>query len=814
MFYDDEQQQKIVELHHGLALVLAAPGCGKTHILAKRVCHAAVRYGQAFEKMLCVTFTNRAARDMEARIEGYLGHRPEGLFVGNMHRFCLRFLYANGLIGADTTVMDEEDQTEFLAETFGLTTEKAVRDFLNKKEYLFGTENDFPPYLVRRPYTPVTDDDCGRIQAYRRYQDENRLIDFDDILLLTYNSLLQEDTSGYAMTGYEWAQVDEVQDMTPLQLAILDAVTRPANRTVVYFGDEQQAIFRFIGAGGPALDRLKDICANHIYRLHRNYRSPGNLVDMCNELAARWLAIPRELLPESSDASGEAGELICWRAPAYVLPRQTAAQTLRWLREYPALSTAVLVRTNRTGDELSSLFTKLGIRHFHISRQDLFHQIPFKTVWCHLAVVAQPLQAQPWARLLYQMRAVKTLGGARNLVNTLLANGTNPAELLDFDSDGAVLRLSKAVSDDTVVVVFDTETTGLDIFGDDVVQIAAVKMRGSEIVDGSRFEVFIRTDKALPEKLAGGVANPLVDVYRHAEKLEPSDAFQRFVDYIGEATVLAGHNLAFNKAVVANNIRRRTGMEPPAVFRFGTPCLDTLEIARLLLPRRKSYRLADLIECLGVEGTNSHLASDDALATAGLIRALAPLAASVADACRRCRRSPSVRKAAERLTRAYGEYYRCWRTRFFTAGGSLADAIDDAAGWFAGHGYTPEIQRLDYVLRLVGSDVVDSVAEASFNSQLSAHLYDLLSFAESDLFAAGIVEEQVSIMTIHKAKGLEMPNVIVHDATDTFGSSDDVARLLYVAFSRARRRLAVGMSSEPSGALATVINHFDRISCY
>ena len=96
--------------------------------------------------------------------------------------------------------------------------------------------------------------------------------------------------------------------------------------------------------------------------------------------------------------------------------------------------------------------------------------------------------------------------------------------------------------------------------------------------------------------------------------------------------------------------------------------------------------------------------------------------------------------------------------------------------------------------------------------RLGRHLYDLITYHESDLFACGIVRERLSIMTVHKAKGLEADNVILFDASTRFGSQTDRARILYVAFSRARRRLAVGMSEKPDSILQTALPHFRMLS--
>lgn len=93
---------------------------------------------------------------------------------------------------------------------------------------------------------------------------------------------------------------------------------------------------------------------------------------------------------------------------------------------------------------------------------------------------------------------------------------------------------------------------------------------------------------------------------------------------------------------------------------------------------------------------------------------------------------------------------------------------------------------------MIDSIVTDRESERNLKTQADAHLSDLTTFNESDLLANGIVSERLSVMTVHKAKGLEMDNVIVLDASSRPGTAKDYARLLYVAFSRARKRLYVG----------------------
>ena len=86
----DESQRKVVEATGGYHLVLAPPGCGKTHILVERI-RRAREQGTDYADMLCLTFTNRAAREMINRIDAYIGNdEATDLQVGNVHHFCSR----------------------------------------------------------------------------------------------------------------------------------------------------------------------------------------------------------------------------------------------------------------------------------------------------------------------------------------------------------------------------------------------------------------------------------------------------------------------------------------------------------------------------------------------------------------------------------------------------------------------------------------------------------------------------------------------------------------------------------------------------
>lgn len=118
-YENDGFQKEVIALDSGYHLVLASPGCGKTDILAERVVRA-LSCGVSPDDMLCLTFTNRAARGMRSRILERLQTSGEmNLFVGNVHRFCSHYLFDNHVVARDTTVIDEQESLSIMASIFG-----------------------------------------------------------------------------------------------------------------------------------------------------------------------------------------------------------------------------------------------------------------------------------------------------------------------------------------------------------------------------------------------------------------------------------------------------------------------------------------------------------------------------------------------------------------------------------------------------------------------------------------------------------------------------------------------------------------------
>ena len=367
-FVPDDTQREVIEATGGDHLVLASPGCGKTQILSERI-RRAHHQGVPFDQMLCLTFTNRAARGMFERIHDTVDdHQVDDVFVGNVHRFCSRFLFTNELVPGDSSIIDDEESVSIIARFMQEDEDRVNHDFHRKRYYsqvmqlshlihqvVNGHSRDVRMHAevlekddIRSlriicqaqgmQFSALALDDIYRHtdfyqglldgEAYRdadgrqlrltlrklqlayqyeKYKTDHHLLDFEDLLILTFDILNNDELHQYPRYG--WIQVDEVQDLNPLQMRIIDLLT-DQDATVVYLGDDQQAIFSFMGAKMENIELLKDRCRGHIHHLGINHRSPYYLLRVFNDYAQKVLDISPELLPAPADLNaGQGNEL-------------------------------------------------------------------------------------------------------------------------------------------------------------------------------------------------------------------------------------------------------------------------------------------------------------------------------------------------------------------------------------------------------------------------------------------------------------------------------------------------------------------------
>ena len=884
-FTPDACQREVIEAQGGFHLVLASPGCGKTQILTERIRRAHDVEGVAYADMLCLTFTNRAARGMLERINANIADSGVGdVFVGNVHRFCSKFLFGNGLIAAESSVIDEDDAISILARYMGEDEYSVLGDFKRRREYsvIFHLESMMHQIAMGHPKALRTNTDCinaddvkamQRIcsvrgcafdaaamvdiynnvetyrdlttadtpdygdyqiiqrllrkmqlaQQYHQYKKQNNLLDFHDLLLFTYDAL-NADAAQTEYKRYTWVQVDEVQDLNQLQLAIIKLLTARAYRTVMFLGDEQQAIFSFMGAKLDTLTALKQQSACQLHHLSVNHRSPKYLLDIFNTFAAEELHIDPALLPDAGlqlQAPLLGNELALLYSETYEQEVRDCVQFVDRLRTmFPESTTALIVNANRDAEDISGELTRRGIGHFKVSGSDLFSSPELKLLFAHLAVLNNEFNFLAWARLVKGVGVYETNASARNFVRALFDRAILPSDLLHSAADEAdgqnaattyLQRFVRSYEEQTIVV-FDTETTGLNVFEDDILQIAAVKMRNGEVVPDSEFCVYVETDREIPAVL-GDIVNPIIEERKHHTLLSHHAALRMFMEY-ADGCRLLGHNADYDWHILDHNLRRYAPEYD--LHESHADYLDSLRLVRLLHPELREHKLKSLLTVLGLEGTNSHLADDDVNATRSVVVHCYKQAKEKVEGQRTFLSDARVRQRVDILRRNYGEIYRSAIARLYVrktypveneAIGRKEENVALVAelqrfydALLAGNMIQP-ISGLRYVTAYLSKDMIDSTAEPSLYEQLSNHAMEISTLKEADLCGSSSIDERIFVTTIHKAKGLEFDNVIIFDAVDgrmpNFYSRNNPrllaedARKFYVALSRARSRLYI-----------------------
>ena len=856
----DKYQVPVVEASQGYHLVLASPGCGKTHILAERIRYARER-GVKYEDMLCLTFTNRAAREMTNRIQKVVGGDFSELMVGNVHRFCSKFLFEQGRIPADSAIIDDEEAVSIIADYRNEDEEGVTRDFNRYKGYqtiiffqhfIYQMEHQHPWKYYLHPES-FTDDDreavkhicasqkteydeqavvniyhhaqeymdeanapgldgktADRIRVllwkmyyancYARYKEENHLFDFEDLLLYTYDIYRSDPTC----KRYPWIQVDEVQDLNGMQLAIIDLLTAEDNPMVMYLGDEQQAIFSFMGAKVETLTLLKMRCKGNIHHLQRNHRSPKYLLDVFNDYAEKQLKIDRELLPLSdNDTKATSGDLrIIHSSTIEAEHKDITTEALSLYEQNKEERTAVIVSANSDADRISEAMTEAGLTHFKVSGRDLFDTPDVKLLLAHLSVLSNEHNSIAWTRIMKGVRAFPSHALARRFNWKLKQLALSPSDFLLYPESCYTAEFLRAYNEEEIVV-FDTETTGLNVFQDDIIEIAAIRIKGGEVV-GEPLDLYIETDKPILPML-GDKENPMYAIYHEkmsaGELLSPSDALQRFLAYVGTSPIL-GHNANYDYNILDNNLQRYCKDTMQA---HDIRCFDSLKLIRLLAPSLHSYKLESLLETFHLAGVNSHQAIDDVKATVSLVCLCAEKAREKQAQQAAFIRHPKVKPFANVLRSNYGECYREAVNRLYKLSTdhepALVSELSAAYNAFRSDGLINDIPRLDYILRYLRIDMLtDETVANALAPQLSQYVMDINTLKEADFCNSKSILERIYVTTVHKAKGLEFDNVIIFDAADgrypnaynkTKQQDEEDARKFYVAMSRAKRRLFI-----------------------
>ncbi|WP_028450041.1 UvrD-helicase domain-containing protein [Chitinibacter tainanensis] len=412
------QQAAAVALPAEHALILAGAGSGKTRVLTTRIAWLLSTGQISPSGLLAVTFTNKSAKEMLARITTMLPLNPRGLWVGTFHGLCNRMLrlhHRDAGLPQAFAILDTQEQLA------------AIKRVLK----LFNLDDDkYPPKTIqhyinghkengRRAAEVDAWDDYSRhlrlvYEEYEKQCNREGVADFAELLLRCYE-LLSHNAGIRAHYQQRFAHilVDEFQDTNRLQYAWLKLLAGDTG-AIFAVGDDDQSIYAFRGANvGNMQDFQRDFAVKHVIRLEQNYRSHGNILDAANAVIAN----NRQRLGKQlwTDASSGEPLRVFEGASDFEEAQFIVEETQTLIREgMPASEVAILYRSNAQSRIIEHALFSAGVPYRVYGGLRFFERQEIKHALAYLRLIANPSDDNALLRVInFPARGI----GARTVEN-------------------------------------------------------------------------------------------------------------------------------------------------------------------------------------------------------------------------------------------------------------------------------------------------------------------------------------------------------------------------------------------------------------
>lgn len=386
MAFNDAQKMAIRH-REGPMLVLAGPGSGKTTVITNRVRYLTEKAGVDPSHILVITFTRAAAREMKERYEQITQAGCSRVSFGTFHSvFFLILKLAYRYKAAD--IVREEQRVQFIKEMLSkcdLEVEdegEFISSVLSEISMVKGDIMDMDHY-----YAKNCSEDMFR-QLYRGYEArlrQNRLLDFDDMLVMCYELFKErKDILSAWQDKYRYILIDEFQDINRIQYEIVKMLALPRNNLFIV-GDDDQSIYRFRGADiGNILSFEETFPGAKVIKLEQNYRSTQNILNAANGVIRHNRGRKDKTL---WTANGE-GDLI--RFKQFDTAREEADFVAREIRDsgYAYQDQAVLYRTNAQSRLLEERCIFYNVPYRLVGGVNFYQRKEIKDILAYLKTIA------------------------------------------------------------------------------------------------------------------------------------------------------------------------------------------------------------------------------------------------------------------------------------------------------------------------------------------------------------------------------------------------------------------------------------------
>ncbi|HAU21020.1 MAG TPA: DNA helicase II, partial [Erythrobacter sp.] len=403
-------QREAVLTTEGPVLMLAGAGTGKTAALTARLAHLVATRQAWPSQILCVTFTNKAAREMRERVAGHLGEVAEGMqWLGTFHSICAKMLRRHAeLVGLQTnyTIIDTDDQLRLLKQLI-------AQNDLDEKRWPARQLAALIDRWKNRGLNPEDLDAAenesyanGRGQQfYQLYQDRLKSLnacDFGDLILHMLNIFRRDHTllEDY-QKRFKYILVDEYQDTNAVQYLWLRLLAQ-SHKNICVVGDDDQSIYSWRGAEVANILRFeKDFPGAKVIKLEQNYRSTPHILGAASGLIRSNSERHDKTLWTEKNHGDKVRVTGVWDAPEEA--RRVGEEIERLESEgAPLNEVAILVRAQYQTREFEDRFIQVGINYRIIGGFRFYERAEIRDALAYLRVIAQPQDDLAFERIYNQ----------------------------------------------------------------------------------------------------------------------------------------------------------------------------------------------------------------------------------------------------------------------------------------------------------------------------------------------------------------------------------------------------------------------------
>ena len=392
----NEEQKKAVLNTDGPNLIVAGAGSGKTRVLTTKLAYIISQKKAWSNQILCVTFTNKAAKEMQNRVINYIkGESGAVPWLGTFHSISVKFLrrHAEALgFRSNFTILDTDDQRKLIkriCEAENIDSKKNSPQLILAIIDSWKNKGLFPSDILERKLSPLEKQILKVYKIYQKMTKDLNALDFGDLILYVVQLFEKNnDIRNIYRNNFKYILVDEYQDTNFIQNKWLNLLVNK-NQNICCVGDDDQSIYSWRGAeikNFLTFDKIYPDCK--VFKLEQNYRSTKNILDAASTLITNNNGRVGKKLWSSSN-QGELVKLNCYNSGRDEAQGVSDIIENKLKKNYSLNDVSILVRAIFQTREFEERFLKIGVGYRVLGGIKFYERAEVKDAVAYLRIVNQ-----------------------------------------------------------------------------------------------------------------------------------------------------------------------------------------------------------------------------------------------------------------------------------------------------------------------------------------------------------------------------------------------------------------------------------------